>query len=166
MEAIFTRSSVRKFEERPVEPEKIEKILRAAMAAPSAKNQQPWEFFVVTAKNTLLALSQATPYAMCVKNAPAAFVLAARREGLIAPEFRDIDMAIATENMMLEIEALGLGAVMIGVSPIPENMDKVRAAVVLPETLDPFTILPFGYPAKRRIPEDRYDPARVHWIKA
>ena len=75
MEAIFTRSSVRKFEERPVEPEKIEKILRAAMAAPSAKNQQPWEFFVVTAKNTLLALSQATPYAMCVKNAPAAFVL-------------------------------------------------------------------------------------------
>ena len=166
MEAIFTRSSVRKFEERPVEPEKIERILRAAMAAPSAKNQQPWEFFVVTAKDTLFTLSKATPYAMCVKNAPAAFVLAARRDGLTAPEFRDIDMAIATENMMLEVEALGLGAVMIGVAPIPENMERVRAAIHLAETLDPFTILPFGYPAKRRPPEDRYDPARVHWIEA
>ena len=166
MEAIFTRSSVRKFEERPVEPEKIEKILRAAMAAPSAKNQQPWEFFVVTAKDTLFTLSKATPYAMCVKNAPAAFVLAARRDDLIAPQFRDIDMAIATENMMLEVEALGLGAVMIGVAPIPENMERVRTAIHLSETLDPFTILPFGYPAKRRPPEDRYDPSRVHWIKA
>lgn len=165
MEAIFTRVSIRKFEERPVEPEKIEKILRAAMAAPSAKNQQPWEFFVVTAKDTLLTLSKATPYAMCVKNAPAAFVLAARRDGLIAPEFRDIDMAIATENMLLEIEALELGAVMIGVAPIPENMDRVRAAIALPDTLDPFTILPFGYPAKRRAKEDRFDPTRVHWLR-
>ena len=166
MNAIFSRQSVRKFEERAVEEEKIEKILRAAMAAPSAKNQQPWEFFVVTDRKVLQALSETTPYSMCVKNAPAAFVLTSRRDGLIVPEFRDIDMAIATENILLEIEALGLGAVMIGVAPIPENMDKVRAAVVLPETLDPFTILPFGYPAKRRIPVDRYDPARVHWIKA
>ena len=117
MNAIFSRQSVRKFEERAVEEEKIEKILRAAMAAPSAKNQQPWEFFVVTDRKVLQALSETTPYSMCVKNAPAAFVLASRRDGLIVPEFRDIDMAIATENILLEIEALGLGAVMIGVAP-------------------------------------------------
>ena len=99
MEAIFSRVSVRKFEDRPVEPEKIEKILRAAMAAPSAKNQQPWEFYVVTNRETLLQLSKATPYSMCVKNTPQALVLAARKEGLNAPEFRDIDLAIATENI-------------------------------------------------------------------
>lgn len=163
MEAIFTRISVRKFTEQSVEPEKIERILRAAMAAPSAKNQQPWEFFVVTDPALLLALSTATPYAMCVKNAPAAFVLAARRDDLKAPEFRDIDMAIATENMMLEIESLGLGSVMIGVAPNAENMKRVNAIMELPEHLDPFTILPFGYPAKRRDLEDRYDPSRIHW---
>ena len=137
MNAIFSRQSVRKFEERAVEEEKIEKILRAAMAAPSAKNQQPWEFFVLTS----------------------------RRDGLIVPEFRDIDMAIATENILLEIEALGLGAVMIGVAPIPASMEKTAAILDLPDTLVPFTIVPFGYSAKRRAAQDRYDPTRVHWIR-
>ncbi len=165
MEAIFSRVSVRKFEDRTVEPEKIEKILRAAMAAPSAKNQQPWEFYVITKQETLLALSKATPYSMCVKNAPQALVLAARKEGLSAPDFRDIDLAIATENILLEIETLGLGAVMIGIAPIAACMEKVRAAVLMPDTLDPFTIVPFGYPAKRKDWEDRYDETRVHWIK-
>ena len=46
MDAIFKRISVRKYQDRPVEEEKIQQILRAAMAAPSAKNQQPWEFLV------------------------------------------------------------------------------------------------------------------------
>ncbi|MBQ7515953.1 MAG: nitroreductase family protein [Schwartzia sp.] len=165
MEAIFSRVSVRKFEDRPVEPEKIEKILRAAMAAPSAKNQQPWEFYVVTNRETLLQLSKATPYSMCVKNTPQALVLAARKEGLNAPEFRDIDLAIATENILLEIETLGLGAVMIGIAPIAASMEKVRVAVSIPDSLDPFTIVPFGYPAKRKDWEDRYDEKRVHWIK-
>ncbi len=164
MNAIFSRVSVRKFENRPVEQEKIEKILRAAMAAPSAKNQQPWEFYVVTNHDALQKLSKATPYSMCVKNTPQALVLAARRNGLIAPEFRDIDLAIATENILLEIEALGLGAVMIGVAPIPENMANVRKAIDMPDTLDPFTIVPFGYPEKRKEQEDRYDPARIHLI--
>ena len=165
MNAIFSRQSVRKFEERAVEEEKIEKILRAAMAAPSAKNQQPWEFFVVTDRKVLQALSETTPYSMCVKNAPAAFVLTSRRDGLIVPEFRDIDMAIATENILLEIEALGLGAVMIGVAPIPASMEKTAAILHLPDTLIPFTIVPFGYSAKRRAAQDRYDPTRVHWIR-
>ena len=113
MDAIFSRNSVRKFTEEMPSEEQIERLLRAAMAAPSAKNQQPWEFFVVTNKDCLQKLSEATPYSMCVKNAQAAFVLASRRDGIIAPEFRDIDMAIASENILLELEALGLGGVMI-----------------------------------------------------
>ena len=90
MDAIFSRNSVRKFTEEMPSEEQIERLLRAAMAAPSAKNQQPWEFFVVTNKDCLQKLSEATPYSMCVKNAQAAFVLASRRDGIIAPEFRDI----------------------------------------------------------------------------
>ena len=64
MDAIFKRISVRKYEDRPVEPEKVEKILRAAMAAPSARNQQPWEFYVVTSKEKIRELSQCSPYAV------------------------------------------------------------------------------------------------------
>ena len=64
MNEIYTRVSVRKFEDRPVEPEKITQLLKAAMQAPSAGNQQPWEFFVVTDKEKIKALSQSNPYAL------------------------------------------------------------------------------------------------------
>ena len=165
MDAIFSRNSVRKFTEEMPSEEQIERLLRAAMAAPSAKNQQPWEFFVVTNKDCLQKLSEATPYSMCVKSAQAAFVLASRRDGIIAPEFRDIDMAIASENILLELEALGLGGVMIGVSPIKENMEHVRDALKMKDELVPFTIIPFGYPEKRRPLEDRYDVSRIHYVK-
>ena len=165
MDAIFTRNSVRKFTDEMPTEEQIERLLRAAMAAPSAKNQQPWEFFIVTNEECLVKLSEATSYSMCVKNARIAFVLASRRDGLNAPQYRDIDMGIASENILLELEALGLGGVMIGVSPIPENMEHVRSALNMPETLIPFTIIPFGYPAKKRPLEDRYDASRVHRVK-
>ena len=58
MNTIFTRVSIRKFQDRPVEPEKLEKLLRAAMAAPSAKNHQPWEFYVVKNRDIIERLSE------------------------------------------------------------------------------------------------------------
>ena len=70
MDAIFHRTSIRKYQEIPVEPEKIETLLRAAMAAPSACNQQPWEFYVVRNKEKIKELSEASPYAGCAKGAP------------------------------------------------------------------------------------------------
>ena len=71
MNSIFHRVSIRKFQDKPVEPEKIETLLRAAMAAPSARNQQPWEFYVVTNKDLIQKLSTVSPYAGCAKDAPA-----------------------------------------------------------------------------------------------
>ena len=65
MKEIFHRVSVRKFEDRAVESDKVEQILRAAMAAPSAGNQQPWDFYVVTSREKLHALAQVSPYAEC-----------------------------------------------------------------------------------------------------
>ena len=70
MKEIFHRVSVRKFEDRAVESDKVEQILRAAMAAPSAGNQQPWDFYVVTSREKLHALAQVSPYAGCAANAP------------------------------------------------------------------------------------------------
>ena len=71
---IFTRVSTRKFEDRPVETEKITQLLKAAMQAPSAGNQQPWEFFVVTDKEKIKALSESNPYAGCAAGAPVVIV--------------------------------------------------------------------------------------------
>lgn len=165
MNAIFTRVSVRKYEDWAVEPEKIEQILRAAMAAPSAKNQQPWEFYVVTDKATLEALSTVKPHAQMVAGAPVVIVPCQRTEGLRTPIRAIQDMAIATENMLLEIDALGLGGVMVGIAPDKELQDKVGEIIGVPANLEPFTIIPFGYPVNKGPQQDRFDPARIHYIK-
>ena len=135
MEAIFSRTSIRKYEERPVEEAKIEKLLRAAMAAPSAANQQPWEFYVVTDKEKLQALSQASQYAGPVANAPLAIVPCYNREKLIFADYADIDMSAATENLLLEAEEQGLGAVWLGIAPLADRMAIVAEILVLPPSL-------------------------------
>jgi len=111
MNSIFHRISVRKYEDRPIEKEKIMEILRAGMQAPSACNQQPWEFYVVTDKEKIQKLSKVTPYTGCATGAPVVIVPVYRTEGLVAPSFAQIDMAIAQENIWLETDAQGLGGV-------------------------------------------------------
>ena len=116
MNSIFHRISVRKYEDRPVEKEKIMEILRAGMQAPSACNQQPWEFYVVTDKEKIQKLSKVTPYTGCATGAPVVIVPVYRTEGLVAPSFAQIDMAIAQENIWLETDAQGLGGVWFGIA--------------------------------------------------
>ena len=163
MKEIFTRTSVRKWKEQPVEPEKIDAVLRAAFAAPSACNQQPWEFYVVTRRETIEALSQVSPYAGAAAGAPLVFVVA-YREAVTAPELTAVDCAIATENMWLALEGLGLGGVMMAIAPDEERMEKTRAALGLPAGVVPFCLLPIGYPAEKHPQQDRYDAGKIHTI--
>lgn len=162
MNSIFHRISVRKYEQRAVEPEKIEMMLKAAMAAPSACNQQPWEFYVVTDKELIGQLSEASPYAKCAKEAPVVFVPCFRSEG-IAPEYFNIDMSAAVENLLLEADTLGLGAVWMGISPDEGRMEAVRKVLDIPANLNAFALVPCGYPAEEREQENRYEESRVHY---
>ena len=164
MNAIFTRTSTRNFESRPVESKYIIKILRAAMAAPSAMNQQPWEFWVITDKDTIARLSQVSPYAKPAANAPVVIVPCWNTEYLKVPMMVQIDMAIATENILLEAEELGLGAVMLGIAPDTERMNAVAEILNLPENFKPFTIIPVGWPVNKRPQDDRYEPAKIHTL--
>ncbi len=164
MNAIFTRTSVRKFEDRPVEKEKIEKLLQAGFVAPSAGNQQPWEFYVVTKRETIEALAKTSPYAVSAAKAPVVLVIAARKD-VIFPGITDIDCAIATENLWLELEELGLGGVMMAVSPVPKRMEAVRQILNLPDNQYAFALLPFGYPVGKKPQVDRYDAKKIHWVE-
>ena len=164
MNAIFTRTSVRKFEDRPVEKEKIEKLLQAGFVAPSAGNQQPWEFYVVTKRETIEALAKTSPYAVSAAKAPVVLVIAARKD-VIFPGITDIDCAIATENLWLELEELDLGGVMMSVSPVPERMEAVRQILNLPDNQYAFALLPFGYPVGKKPQVDRYDAKKIHWVE-
>jgi len=164
MKEIFTRTSVRSFEDKPVEKEVILQLLKAAFASPSAKNQQPWEFFVVTNKEILQKLSKVQPYAFPAAKAPAAIVIAYKKEGLPVQEKAQIDCAIATENIWLACEELGLGGVMLGIAPDEERMKLTAEAINLPEDYAAFTIFPFGYPSKRHPQQDRWDDEKIHFI--
>lgn len=162
MNAIFKRTSIRKYLSNPIETEKIEQLLKAAMAAPSAGNQQPWEFYVVTNKEKLAELSLSSPYTGWVKDAPAAIVNCYRKE-LRMPEYAQIDMSACTENLLLEATELGLGAVWMGIAPVVARMEKVRAILNVPGQLQPFAIIALGYPAKTEKQQNRYDQSRVHY---
>ena len=163
MNALFHRHSVRSFQNRPVEKEKIDQLLHAAMAAPSAVNQQPWAFYVVTDKTVLEKLGKATPYSSPALRAPAAIVVM-YRDDIIAPSYADIDCAIATENVWLELEELGLGGVMLGIAPERSRMDKVRRIIGAPDSLEPFCLFALGHPAESRPQQDRFDESRIHRI--
>ena len=164
MNNIFTRVSIRKYQDRPVEIEKIKEILRAAMQAPSAANQQPWEFYVVTRKEMLTALSQVHPYAGMTKNAPAA-IIAVYRKNCMLPEYAQIDMSIAMENLWLETDAQGLGGVWLGIAPLEERMQAVEKILDLPDTVRAFALFPFGYPAEEKEQQNRFDEKRIHFMK-
>jgi nitroreductase len=164
MNNIFSRVSIRKYQDRPVEQEKIEAILRAAMQAPSAANQQPWEFYVISDKKKLQALSKVQPYAGMTKNAPVAIVSVYRKDCLL-PEYAQIDMSIAMENLWLETNEQGLGGVWLGIAPIEERMQAVERVLGLPDTVRAFAIFPFGYPAEERRQQDRFDATRIHYIR-
>ena len=163
MNSIYSRVSIRRYQDRPVEKEKTEAILRAAMQAPSAANQQPWEFYVVTNREKLEALSRVSPYAGMTKNAPAAIVSVYRVDCAV-PSYAQIDLSIAMENLWLETDAQGLGGVWLGIAPLEDRMKAVEEILALPDAVRAFAIFPFGYPAEERKQQDRYDGSRVHYV--
>lgn len=164
MNNIYTRVSIRKYQDRPVEKEKTMAILKAAMQAPSATNQQPWEFFVVTNREKLEALSKVHQYAGMTKDAPVAIVAAYRKDCRV-PAYAQIDLAIAMQNLWLETDAQGLGGVWLGIAPMGERMKDVEQIVGMPDSLRAFAIFPYGYPAEERKQQDRFDQSRIHFVE-
>ena len=164
MKELFTRISIRKYTDQSVEAEKIDAILKAAMQAPSAGNQQPWEFYVVKDLEIIARLSKASHYGGCAAGAGTLIVPCYRTGGIPFPEYAQIDLAIACENLWLEVTAQGLGTVMLGIAPHEDRMASVEKALGIPSGLKPFAIFPIGYPAETRDQQDRYDSARIHYV--
>lgn len=162
MKTIFDRVSIRKFQDNLVEEEKIEKILRAAMQAPSAGNQMPWEFIVVKDKKTLEKLSQMSLYAKFIANAPVAIVVLGNKSKMKYPENWMQDLGASVQNILLEITHLGLGGVWATAAPLQERMDYVSKVFNLPEHIIPYCVIPIGYPAEEKKAQSRYDESKVH----
>lgn len=163
MHEIFHRTSIRKYKEQEVEKEKIELLLQAAMASPSAGNQQPWYFYVVSNKEIIQQLSECSPYAKCLKNAPLALVTC-YKTNVIYPEYCHIDLSACNENILLEIDHLGLGGVWLGIAPLQQRMDAVKEILHMDEDMFAFSIIAVGYPDETKKQQNRYDQKRIIFL--
>jgi nitroreductase len=159
---VMARRSIRAYTAEPVSDEHLERLLRAAMAAPSAGNQQPWRFVVVTDAATRALIPTVHPYAAMVEQAPLAIVVCGADAEMRWPQFWDQDCAAATENILIEAVQLGLGAVWLGVYPLEERVAGLRRLLAIPDDVTPFAVVPVGHAAGRKEPADRYEPERVH----
>jgi len=162
LDAIMSRRSVRMFTRDAVSDGDIDTLLKAAMAAPSAGNQQPWRFVVVTEHGQLQALAEATPYSGPAGRSPLAIVVCGDTRAEKHPGYWVQDCSAAIQNTLVAANAIGLGAVWIGVHPVSERSGNVARICEVPDGIVPLAIVAIGHPAETKPPADRYEPAFVH----
>ena len=164
-EVLLKRRSVRKFTEQPVSDEMIEELLHAAMSGPSACNRKPWEFYVVTNEQVLEELKTASKFSRF--SAKLAIVVCGNLSRPLPMHLADYwiqDCSAATENILLRVTDLGLGAVWCGIHPQKRAEEKARKALGISEKQIPLNIIYIGYPAEEPEARDQYEEKRVHYI--
>ncbi|NPV75450.1 MAG: nitroreductase family protein [Anaerolineae bacterium] len=164
LETLYKRRSIRQYTGQPVSEELMTELLKAAMAAPSACNSQPWEFVAVTEPAAMERLREALRYGRY--NAPAAIAVCANPALALnscARLFWQQDCSAALQNILIAATSLGLGSVWIGVYPVQYLIDAVRVALELPEEVTPLGVGYIGYPAEEKPPRTQFDERRVHW---
>jgi nitroreductase len=154
--SLMTRRSIRQYTDEDVTAEQLETLLRAAMAAPSAGNQQPWRFVVVRDAEVRAKLAEATPYSSPIGRAPLGFVVLADTRENKHPGYWVQDCSAAIQNLLVAAHAIGLGGVWIGVHPNPEREEAVAAIVDPPEGFEVLSMIAVGHPAHPGPDVDRY----------
>ena len=168
LENIQTRTSIRQFTGEKILQEHVDKLLHAAMSAPSAINRQPWAFVVVTDQQLLDQMGEAMPNCRCNNGAAVAFVMCGDMTKAIDGDMQGFwihDVSAATENLLLAAHAMGLGAVWTGVYPRMERVKMVQDFLSLPEHIIPLCIVPVGVPAEQPAVKDKYNAEIIHYNK-
>ena len=163
---IMTRVSVREFTGEKISDGQIDTLLRAAMAAPSAINKQPWAFIVVTDEAMIEKLGEALPYSRCSNHPACAFIPCGDLSKAIPGEMAGFwinDVSAATENLLLAAHAMGLGAVWTGLHPDMNRAAMVQRMLGLPEHIIPLCVVPVGVPAEQPDVKDKYKPENIHY---
>lgn len=163
---IMGRSSIRSYQDKPVEDVKIEKMLRAAMAAPTAGNKQPWKFVVIKERKTLDTISGHFNTIKMAKDAPVAIVVCGDLDNTFPGDGRDYwvqDASAATENLLLAAHGMGLGAVWCGIYPMSERVSFLQELLQLPANVVPLNVIPVGYPAEKPKPKNKWKPENIHY---
>ena len=164
LKPILERRSHRTYENKPIEQEKTQNILKAGMFAPSAMNSQPVEFLIMRDDEKRTRVSELLPYWSMLKNAPLAILVMANTQNYKATtkEFIVQDCAASTQNILLAAQAQGLGGVWLGLYPKWDIMKKIRKIYGIPEHVQPFSITSIGYPYKELRPHRTFKEEKIH----
>ena len=161
LDAILSRRSIRKYTAQPISDETIKEVLEAAMAAPSAGNEQPWHFVVIDDRRMLDEIPKFHPYSRMLAGAPMAILVCGDLELQKYEGYWVQDCSAATENLLIAAQAKGLGAVWLGVYAIEERVVGFRKLLGIPDHVIPFALISIGYPAEQKPGADRYNSSRV-----
>lgn len=167
MQNILQRKSVRSYTDQAVRRESLDTLVRAAMAAPTGKDMRPWKFVIIDDKETMQSLAEYLPRAKMLAEAQAAVVVCGDltikdNEGK-SSRLWEMDCSAATENLLLQAEAMGLGAVWTAVYPYEDRTTPVANLLNLPDSIKPFSLVPIGYPKGDPKPKDKYTQDNVHY---
>lgn len=153
---IYSRRSVRRFTGEPLAEDELTELIKAAMAAPSAKNGQPWHFVVITDEHLRHAISVNHPYAPFAKTAGAVVVVCGEGEG----ELIQHDLAAATQNLLLAASGLGFGACWCGMTE--ERQGAIRTLLNIPERIAVCSLVCIGHPQEEHSARTNFMPERIH----
>lgn len=167
LSVIHGRKSVRHFLDKPVSHEDLTTIMKAGMAAPSGHNTQPWQFIAIQDRETMMTLRQELEWASGLDQSPAAIVVCGDMSKVDErnPEFWITDTSAATQNILLALEAMGLGGVWSTLYPGKERMEYARQVLGLPEHIMPMCVIPLGYPTGVEQAKDKFKAENIHWEK-
>ncbi len=164
LDVIKKRQSIRSYLDKPVEHEKIQNLLKAAMQAPTAMNKQEWRFLVITKRKALDDLSMLSPYMQMMKQAPCAILVIGNLQEALSPEYAMIDCSAAITHILLEAIHQDLGTCWCAVSPVPEIINGIREYYKLEDHLLPVGVVAVGYPEKTRPYTHRFDEAKISYV--
>lgn len=167
MTNILQRKSVRSYTDRPVTKSQLDTLVRAAMAAPTGRDMRPWKFIIINDRQAMKSLADQLPYAKMLAEAQAAVVVCGDlsildKEGKPSTNWM-FDCSAATENLLLQAEAMGLGAVWTAAYPYDDRLKAVKQALQLPDHIVPLNVIPIGYPKGDTQPKDKYDANNIHY---
>ncbi len=162
---IFSRRSVRKYQEKEIPDEMLTDILEAAMAAPSAVKKDPWHFIVVKKEETLKQIASLLPNGKMLARAAAGIVVCGDIEKAHdqLESYMLQDCSAAIENALIAANALGLGACWLGVHPRKDRMEGLCKLFNLPPHIIPISAIALGFPGEHPEARTRYNADLVHW---
>jgi nitroreductase len=164
-ETIFTRRSIRRYSDQPIEKEKVDKILRAGMYAPSAVNKQPWHFIVFKGIVIRQKIMEIHKNSAMLAEAKMAILICFDEKLQHDDGYGVIDCSAATQNMLLAAHALRLGACWIGIYPRENRVEALHNIFKLPKHVVPFAVIALGYPSEKREIKERFNEDRIHYEK-